>query len=150
MKLSTKKLQLVIGGMFFTLMLYSQQGFVHEQSDGYVWPQEASVLKKLDSWQDLKFGVLFHWGLYSVPGIVESWSICSEDVDWIPRDSTVNYEAYKRWYWGLKDQFNPVDFDPEQWSQIMSNFLPCHINSSESMSYRIYGFEVQRSRTGAE
>ncbi len=120
MKLSIKRIQLVIGGMFFTLMLYSQQGFVHEQSDGYVWPREASVLEKLESWQDLKFGVLFHWGLYSVPGIVESWSICSEDVDWIPRDSTVNYEAYKRWYWGLKEQFNPVDFDPEQWSHIMS------------------------------
>ena len=47
------------------------QGFVHEQSDesGYVWPTDSLVLKKLDVWKDQKFGVLFHWGLYSVPGI---------------------------------------------------------------------------------
>ena len=37
------------------------QGFVHEQSDenGYVWPTDSLVLKKLDVWKDQKFGVLF-------------------------------------------------------------------------------------------
>jgi alpha-L-fucosidase len=82
-------------------------------------PTDEKVLQQLDRWQDLKFGVLFHWGLYSLPGIVESWSICSEDVDWIPRDSTIAYTDYKKWYWGLKDQFNPVDFDPDQWADVM-------------------------------
>ena len=86
------------------------QGFVHEQSKAtdYVWPTDQQVLDKLDKWQDQKFGVLFHWGLYSVPGIVESWSICSEDVDWIPRDTTMTYEDYKKWYFGLKDKFNQM------------------------------------------
>lgn len=73
----------------FCFNVYSQQveGFVHQQSEeaGYVWPDDRLVLDKLEKWQDQKFGVLFHWGLYSVPGIVESWSICSEDVDWISR-----------------------------------------------------------------
>ena len=96
----------------------AQQGFVHEKSDNYVWPTEKSVLENLDKWQDLKFGVLFHWGLYSVPGIVESWSICGEDEEWIPRDSTQNYDDYKKWYWDLKDKFNPTDFDPEQWARV--------------------------------
>lgn len=114
-----KKVLLTLSILTITLSLNAQQGFVHEQSNGYIWPKEKEVLQKLDEWQDLKFGVLFHWGLYSVPGIVESWSICSEDVDWIPRDSTLTYEEYKRWYWGLKDEFNPVDFDPDQWSSVM-------------------------------
>ena len=72
------------------------QGFVHEQSDasGYVWPEDRQVREKLAEWQDQKFGVLFHWGLYSVPGIVESWSICSEDEEWIPRDTTMSYDEY--------------------------------------------------------
>jgi alpha-L-fucosidase len=115
----SKKKILTIIGILFTTLIYSQQGFVHEQSQGYVWPEEENVLEKLDEWQDQKFGVLFHWGLYSVPGIVESWSICSEDVDWIPRDSTMSYVDYKKWYWGLSEKFNPVNFDPNQWSDVM-------------------------------
>lgn len=114
-----KKKILTIIGILFTTLIYSQQGFVHEQSQGYVWPEEENVLEKLDEWQDQKFGVLFHWGLYSVPGIVESWSICSEDVDWIPRDSTMSYVDYKKWYWGLSEKFNPINFNPDQWSDVM-------------------------------
>ena len=115
----SKKKILTIIGILFTTLIYSQQGCVHQQSQGYVWPEEENVLEKLDEWQDQKFGVLFHWGLYSVPGIVESWSICSEDVDWIPRDSTMSYVDYKKWYWGLSEKFNPVNFNPNQWSDVM-------------------------------
>lgn len=99
------------------------QGFVHQQSEasGYVWPTDKQVLEKLDKWQDQKFGVLFHWGLYSVPGIVESWSICSEDVDWISRKNGLPYDEYKKWYWGLKDSLNPVNFNPEQWADVMQD-----------------------------
>lgn len=106
-----------------TLKAQEVQGFVHEQSEasGYVWPTDELVLNKLDKWQDQKFGVLFHWGLYSVPGIVESWSICSEDVDWISRKKNLPYTEYKDWYFGLKDSLNPVNFNPEQWADVMEN-----------------------------
>ena len=99
------------------------QGFVHEQSaeDGYEWPTDQQVLDKLDQWQDLKFGVLMHWGLYSIPGIVESWSICSEDVDWISRKENLPYDEYKKWYWGLSREFNPTRFNPEQWADMMQD-----------------------------
>lgn len=100
-----------------TYTAHAQQGFVHGRSSSYEWPTEENVLQKLDKWQDMKFGVLLHWGLYSVPGIVESWSICSEDEDWIPRDTTMEYNAYKQWYWGLKDKFNPTQFGPAQWAR---------------------------------
>lgn len=105
--------------------VYAQgvQGFVHKQSEasGYVYPTDGEVLKKLDHWQDQKFGVLFHWGLYSLPGIVESWSICSEDVDWITRKENLPYNEYKQWYWGLKDKLNPVNFNPQQWADVMAD-----------------------------
>lgn len=82
----------------------------------YIAPTDPAVLTKLDQWQDLKFGMIIHWGLYAVPGIVESWSICSEDEDWIPRDSNIRYDDYKRWYWNLNKEFNPTQFNPEQWA----------------------------------
>ena len=93
------------------------QGNIHEQSTSYEWPTDTAVLRKLRTWQDLKFGVLLHWGLYSVPGIVESWSICDEE--WITRDTTRTYQQYKDWYWGLADEFCPKAFNPEQWAQVM-------------------------------
>ena len=115
-----RKIFSVIATFFCVCSSFAQaeNSFVHEQSDGYVWPTDPEVLEKLDNWQDKKFGVLFHWGLYSVPGIVESWSICSED--WITR-RTDNYQEYKDWYWGLMDEFNPVDFNPEEWADIMDD-----------------------------
>ena len=80
----------------------------------YEWPEDPAVREKLDKWQDQKFGMIIHWGLYAVPGIIESWALCSED--WIYRDSTSDYNDFKTWYWGLKDQFNPEAFNPDQWA----------------------------------
>ncbi|MDR1415942.1 MAG: alpha-L-fucosidase [Prevotellaceae bacterium] len=100
--------------IFFSL---SAQTFVHEKSSSYIWPKEPEVLSKLDRWQDLKFGMLIHWGLYSQLGVVESWSICSEQEDWIPRDTAVAYDAYKRSYWATIDAFKPERFDPLAWAK---------------------------------
>lgn len=95
-------------------------GMRHERSDGYVWPTDSQVLQKLEQWQDLKFGVIIHWGLYSVPGIMESWNLCGEDLDWIKRPADMTYEEYKQWYWGLKDALNPVKFNPDSWAELMA------------------------------
>lgn len=103
-----------------SLQAQDANSFVHQhEADGYEWPTDPAVRQNLDRWQDQKFGVLFHWGLYSVPGIVESWQICSED--WITRPAEYTYEGYKEWYWGLQNAFNPVKFDPAQWADIMQD-----------------------------
>lgn len=99
----------------------AQEGYVHKRSQQYVWPTDQQVLNKLDKWQDLKFGVIFHWGLYAVPGIVESWQLCSEDEDWIGRRKDMSYEDFKKWYWGMKDSLNPTRFDPEAWADQMKD-----------------------------
>lgn len=91
---------------------------IHAQESDYQYPTDPQVQEKLDQWQDLKFGIIIHWGLYSVPGICESWPLCSEDEEWIPRDSNIRYEDYKRYYWGLADKFNPNKFNPEQWAKV--------------------------------
>lgn len=87
----------------------------HPTSAAYEWPTDPLVRAKLDKWQDQKFGMIIHWGLYAVPGIIESWALCSEP--WVNRDSTIAYDDFKKWYWGLKKDFNPVKFDPEQWAK---------------------------------
>jgi alpha-L-fucosidase len=105
---------LVIFVLLHTSGIHAQQN-VHPQSVQYEWPADSLVRAKLDQWQDQKFGMIIHWGLYAVPGIIESWALCSED--WIERDSTMDYADFKKWYWGLKKDFNPVHFDPESWAK---------------------------------
>lgn len=77
---------------------------------------DPQVIKQLEKWQDIKFGLLMHWGPYSQWGIVESWSICAEDEDWCRRKID-NYTEYKKEYEGLKKTFNPVKFDPDKWAK---------------------------------
>lgn len=73
------------------------------------------VQQKLEQWQNLKFGLLMHWAPSSQWGIVESWSLCSEDEDWCKRDIE-DYTEYKKRYEGLKKTFNPGNFDPSKWA----------------------------------
>lgn len=100
------------------------QTYVHESSEKYEWPTDSLVLEKLDRWQDLKFGIMFHWGIYSVPGIAESWALCSEDRWFTDRRREARpdlncYGDFKKWYWGLSESFNPTDFEPQKWAAFM-------------------------------
>ena len=85
--------------LVFSISAFSQNS-IHQTSSQYQYPTDSAVRQKLENWRDLKFGMIIHWGLYAVPGIIESWQICNED--WITRDSTSKYDDYKKWYWGLK------------------------------------------------
>lgn len=105
---------LMLGIILISGNTYAQHDNLHRRSSVYEAPKDPLVIQKLDKWQDLKFGMIIHWGVYAVPGMIESWALCSED--WINRDSTVTYNDFKKWYWGLADEFNPVNFDPDQWA----------------------------------
>lgn len=87
-----------------------------EHDERYVPETDPLVLQKLEQWQDLKFGLLMHWGPYSQWGIVESWSICAEDEGWCRRKNP-DYTEYKKQYEALKLSFNPVGFNPEKWAE---------------------------------
>lgn len=99
---------------FCSPLLLFAQGNIDKQSKEYEWPADPLVKEKLEKWRDQKFGMIIHYGLYAVPGMIESWALCSED--WITRDSTSNYGDFKKWYWGLQKDFNPVNFNPDQWA----------------------------------
>ncbi len=90
------------------------------QNQEYFPDPDTLIQKKLEQWQDLKFGLLMHWGPYSQWGIVESWSLCPEDVGWAAwaRKEGVaeSYEEYRRKYEELPLTFNPTRFNPEKWA----------------------------------
>ncbi|MGH2642914.1 MAG: alpha-L-fucosidase [Chitinophagaceae bacterium] len=88
------------------------------QNTGYVPPKDPLVQQKLAWWQNLKFGLLMHWGAYSQWGVVESWSICPEDEGWTQRHGhgSDNYFTYLTNYENLLKTFNPTEFNPGKWA----------------------------------
>jgi alpha-L-fucosidase len=82
----------------------------------YVPETDSLVCRKLEAWQDLKFGLMMTWGPYSQWGVVESWSLCPEDEPWCQRKSD-DYARYRVEYENLKTTFNPVRFEPEKWAR---------------------------------
>lgn len=89
----------------------------------YEWPADTLVKAKLETWQDWKFGVIIHWGPYSEWGVVESWSLCPEDESWCIRRGPYadDYYRYVKEYEKIREQFNPVDFQPELWAKACRN-----------------------------
>ena len=73
------------------------------------------ITRRIAQWEDLKFGFMMHWGIYSQWGVVESWSICNED--WIDRGGA-NYIQYKADYQALNQTFNPRKFRPDSWARL--------------------------------
>ena len=51
--------------------------------------------------EDAKFGLFIHWGVYSVLG----------DGEWVMNNQNIAIEAYEK----LPAFFNPVDYDAEAW-----------------------------------
>jgi alpha-L-fucosidase len=93
---------------------------VKAQHQEYYPDPDTAIQHRLEEWQDLKFGLLMHWGTYSQWGIVESWSICPEDLSWATgarkKGYGDNYYDYVKKYEALKTTFNPTQFHPEKWA----------------------------------
>lgn len=103
--------------LFFFLFNHLSTAAQHKEYDPDPNPL---IQQRLEQWQDLKFGLLMHWGTYSQWGIVESWSICPEDLSWATggrkKGVADNYYDYLQKYTALKNTFNPVGFNPEKWA----------------------------------
>jgi len=104
---------------FLLAFIVTLNVFSQHHPDRYVPETDPLVLEKLEQWKDLKFGLLMHWGPYSQWGIVESWSICSEDEGWCRRKND-NYTEYKKEYEDLQLTFNPLRFNPGNWARAAS------------------------------
>jgi|TARA_B110000444_G_scaffold260702_1_gene308791 alpha-L-fucosidase len=69
-------------------------------------PSEENVEAR--KWfEDAKFGLFVHWGVYSVLG----------DGEWVMNNQNISIKEYER----LPSFFNPVEFDPDKWVLMAKN-----------------------------
>jgi alpha-L-fucosidase len=108
-----KKITAILIACFFVIT-------IHAQHQDYFPDPDTAIQHRIEQWKDLKFGLLMHWGTYSQWGIVESWSICPEDLSWATgarkKGQSENYTEYVKEYEALQTTFNPVKFNPEKWA----------------------------------
>jgi alpha-L-fucosidase len=81
------------------------------------------VLKKLEWFQDQKFGLFIHWGINSQWGSIESWPLVKK-MTWARPDDlkawtdrNKDFELFVRDYRALNKTFNPKKFAPEKWAK---------------------------------
>ncbi len=80
------------------------------------------VLRKLEWFQDQRFGLMVHFGAYSQWGCIESWPLIEEDKWARPDDLKAWTERGKDMpkfmhdYWLLPKTFDPSKFDPSKWA----------------------------------
>jgi len=83
-------------------------------------PADPRLARRLEWFQDQRFGLMMHWGVYSNLGCIESWPLVWADRSWSnPAIKTMEEMlAFQRNYWGQNARFNPTKFRPEQWAKL--------------------------------
>jgi len=70
--------------------------------DNYIPSKENLETRKW--FQEAKFGLFIHWGVYSVLG----------DGEWVMNNQNIAIDEYEK----LPTFFNPIDYEPEEWVQM--------------------------------
>jgi alpha-L-fucosidase len=78
------------------------------------------LARRLEWFQDQRFGLFLHWGAYSQMGVIESWPLVWADRKWSnPRIQTrEEMVGFRKKYFALNRTFNPVAFDPADWARV--------------------------------
>ncbi len=100
-------------------LAYAERLKIYRQREkAYKYTDNPDVREHLEWFQDQKFGLMIHWGLYNILGIKESWPLVDNSwTKWQFKSSTTNKEV-KEMYAQLHKAFLPLRFDPDEWADI--------------------------------
>lgn len=80
-------------------------------------PEQLTTGSRMQWWDDAKFGLFIHWGVYAVPAGVYQEKEIAGIGEWIMNRGKIPVEAYKNY----SAQFNPVNYNPEEWVRMAKN-----------------------------
>lgn len=106
-----------------------------------IYPETKMLERRLSWFQDLKFGVIFHYGLYAQAGIVESWQLSEKD-EWARagRAYRENIADLRMDYWQLIREFNPKKLNAEKWAELCqkAGFRYCLFTAKHHDGFNLY------------
>ena len=92
------------------------------------------ILKARTEFQDNKFGIYIHWGLYSMLG----------NGEWVMSNRNINYKEYTH----LADGFYPSKFDAEEWVKAFkaAGVRDCTLKLYPGLRHEILNEKPQRDQ----
>src|SRR5512139_548352 len=76
--------------------------FIHLKANGQTnYTPSPENMKSREWFQDARFGLFIHWGVYSVLG----------DGEWVMNTRGIDKQTYEK----LPGFFNPVNYNPKEW-----------------------------------
>ena len=79
--------------------------------------KETKTEDRMQWWNDAKFGMFIHWGVYSVPAGTYHGEKIPGIGEWIMHNAKIPMAEYQKY----AAEFNPVKYDPEAWVKMAKN-----------------------------
>lgn len=124
-----------------------------EIEDSVVYPETEMLKERLEWFQDLKLGVIFHYGLYAEAGIVESWQLSEQDV-WARegREFRKDFKQLQLDYWNLISDFNPTELDAKKWAETckQAGFKYCIFTTKHHDGFNLFNTMETEYKVGGK
>ncbi len=91
--------------------------YCSQQPKNYLAESPEAIAARMQWWDDAKFGMFIHWGLYAIPAGEYRGQRVEGIGEWIMNDLQIPVAEYRQ----LAQQFNPVMFDADEWVRIAKN-----------------------------
>jgi len=95
--------------LFSLVFLFNLTAFSQKTKTNFLSETKAQKEQRMKWWEDARFGLFIHWGLYSVPA--GEWKGDTTHAEWIRTTAQIPIHEYEQFV----QQFDPEKFNAEEW-----------------------------------